>query len=176
MLTSFPSNIVPILQAVVDTRATKIIDIGVAWGKYGLLIKEAIASVRSESGDLSPDMKDLIIGGVESGEYFYNKPHIHEIYDPLYCEDMFKIDPFIYSQYQLVLLIDVIEHHSKEKIHEFLSNIKTRILISTPKNTVMYTHRHYDIDVHVSQWTPEDFKQYSKIDYSTPDSWIYILN
>jgi 2-polyprenyl-3-methyl-5-hydroxy-6-metoxy-1,4-benzoquinol methylase len=176
MLTSFASNIGPILGAVVGTGTNKILDVGCGPGKYGLLIREAIASVRSEAGELSPDLSNLKIDAIESGDYFFKNYPLEEIYGIIYKKDLFEIDPFIYNQYQLMLLIDVIEHHSKEKIHEFFSKINTRVLISTPKQTVMYTHRHYDIDVHVSQWGPEDFKQYNVVDYSTPDSWIYIIN
>lgn len=176
MLLSFVTSIGPILQTVVDTKATKIIDAGAGAGKYGLLIREAIASVRSESGDLCPNLKDLRIDAVESGDYFYENYPLHEIYNNVYHDDLFKIDDFSYNQYHLMLLIDVIEHHSKDKALAFLKNITTKVLISTPKHTVMYPDRHYDIDVHVSQWTPEDFKDFKYSVVTSNDSWIILLN
>lgn len=177
MLTSFANNIETICQAVIDSKATKIIDIGCAWGKYGLLIREAISSVRSESGDLCPDMSDVVIDAVESGKYFYEKEHLGFIYNHVLCVDMFKIDPFLYNKYELMLLIDVVEHHEKPKVLEFLKNIKTKVLISSPKHAIMYIDRHYDIDVHVSQWEPSDFDCFPvKTWYNTDNSWIVVLN
>lgn len=155
----------------------KIIDIGCGPGKYGLILREAIASVRSESGDLCPDLNDLRIDAVESGDYFFKNYPLYEIYSNIYHEDMFKIDPFIYSKYDICLLIDVVEHHEKTKTLEFLKNIKTKILISSPKHAIMYIDRHYDIDVHVSQWEPSDFDCFPvKTWYNTDNSWIVVLN
>ncbi len=177
MFTSFSSNIESIVNAVMENtpaRNPKILDIGGAFGKYGLLIREGIASIRSEQGDLSPDISDIIIDNLDIATYFTQFKWLREIYNHCLTADMFDNTEII-NLYDIALLIDVVEHFSKEQIQDFLSKIKVPVLISTPKEVYMYEHEHYGFAKHISQWSPEDFGDRIKKDYSTKDSWIFLV-
>ena len=178
MMTSFASNIPSILQAVGDLQPARVLDIGSAFGKYGLLVREAILSTRAEQGNMLPKDNDLIIDCVEEAPYFYQFAYHWAIYDNHFHRDVFEMHPDTINSYDLVLLIDVIEHWEKEKAIEFLAKItKAKVLISTPRETVMYEAPYYHSRKHISQWTPEDFAGplLPIKDYSTVDSLIYLL-
>ena len=82
-------------------------------------------------------------------------------------------------QYDLILMIDVVEHYPKDEVKKWIREIlqnKNKILISTPKEVVMYTQHYYgDPNHHKSQWTKEDFNEFKNTDYSTDFSHIFLL-
>lgn len=156
MMTSFAENIKNILEAIVETDPKRILDIGSGFGKYSVTAREAIP-VRAERGDLTP-VDDLEIGCVEMKLYQF---HYHTDARNIEWKDMPKFD--------LVLLIDVVEHWSKEDSKKLIADIKNntgaKILISTPKK---------DCPKHVSQWSREDFEGFI-LDKSTEQSHIFIV-
>lgn len=167
---SFKENIPKILEVVENSGAKKILDVGCAFGKYGLLIREQYLSKKAEWEIIPTD--DMQIDAVEYTSYFNERPALENIYNTVYKEDMFNFDKF--NDYDLVMLIDVVEHYPKEVIKEFLSKIKTKVLISTPIQTCMYTQEYYgDPHHHISQWSTDDFKG---LNYSTNLSYIYVEN
>lgn len=166
---SYKESIIPILKAVDESCATRILDVGCAFGKYGLLIREQYLSKKSVTEIIPTD--DIIIDACEYTKYFYDRPALEHIYNKVIKESMFDIKEF---PYDLVLLIDVVEHYPKEDMKEFIKKIGTKVLISTPKNVHMYTEKYYgDEHVHISQWQAEDFVGK---DYSTDLSHIFIVN
>lgn len=178
MLLSFANNIEPILNVVIGTGATKILDVGCGQGKYGLLIREAVASVRAEGGDMCPDLSDVKIDAVENAEYFYKQGIIQHIYDDLYRFDVTRnFVKDLYNDQELILLIDVIEHWTKEQFYDFMYGITSKVLISTPKHTTMFKEWYYGTHPHITQWAESDFDRFEKkTDYSTNDSHIYLIN
>lgn len=167
---SYKENIPRILQAVEESGAKKILDVGCAFGKYGLLIREQRLSKLAETQIIPED--DMQIDAIEYTPYFYERPALQEIYDNVFARSMFDFHSFEY--YDLVLLIDVVEHYPKEMMQEFLASIKTKVLVSTPKVVTMYTEKYYGDDHHhISQWSKDDF---NGKDYSTNESHIYIIN
>lgn len=167
---SFKENIIPILSIVKNTGARKILDVGCAYGKYGLLIREQYLSDKTEV-EITP-IDDIQIDAVEYTKYFYDRPALEYIYNKVIKGSVFDIEDF--SEYDLILLIDIVEHYSKEEIKQLLDRIDCKVLISTPKRVVMYKEHYYgDAHPHICQWTAEDFKG---IDYSTDFSFIFIEN
>ena len=169
---SYKENIPTILNAVEESGAKKILDVGCAFGKYGLLIREQYLSKKAES-EITP-IDDMIIDAVEYTKYFYDRPALKNIYNNVYPESMFDmVDIGLFERYDLVLLIDVVEHYDKDFMKKFLSKINTKVLISTPKETVMYTEKYYgDGHCHISQWNKDDF---IGKDYSNNLSHIFIV-
>jgi 2-polyprenyl-3-methyl-5-hydroxy-6-metoxy-1,4-benzoquinol methylase len=177
-MTSYAENIKNILEAVVETDPKSILDIGSAFGKYSILAREAILSVRAEKGDLEP-IDDIQMGCVEMAKYFQNKPGHESLYSMHYHMDAQEIEWEVMPKFDLVLLIDVVEHWSKEKSKELISKIKStgsKILISTPKNVHFYKEEYYGVDCpkHESQWNREDFEGFI-IDKSTEQSHIFVV-
>lgn len=182
MLASFPVNISPILDIIVETNPKRILDIGSAFGKFGLLAREAIISTRAEGQDLEP-VDDLEIGCVEMAKYFQNMPYHENLYNFHYHEDARTIEWKEMPKFDLVMLIDVVEHWEKEEAIKVIADIKintgAKILISTPRETVMYDQAIYgkDCPTHKSQWTPTDFYRIRTMaeDKSTIASYIFVI-
>lgn len=198
---SFAENITTIVNEVVKINPKTILDYGAGFGKYGLLCKEAIMSNRAEKGDLLPK-NDVDIDGLEMAEYFHdfeNLPWLKSIYR-WFFSDKSKLASFLGQKtYDLVLLIDVVEHWTKENAEmelisffEGRNNLQAKnILISTPKNVHFYTEEYYGADCpkHISQWEDQDFKKLVKYlnenenglsfelnDISTNESYIYVIS
>lgn len=177
---SFPENIPVVLKLVDDTKAHRILDIGAGMGKYGLLIREMHMSEQANLGRLKPKNFSMI-DACEYTRYFLEQEHLSKIYDTVYPESFLTLfDKKEDSRlYELVLMIDVVEHYDKETVIEFLKTyVETPVLISTPKRTEMYTEHFYgDAAHHVSQWDMKDFKKVGPIleDRSNDLSWIVLV-
>jgi 2-polyprenyl-3-methyl-5-hydroxy-6-metoxy-1,4-benzoquinol methylase len=177
MMTSFAENIKPIIESIVEVNPKRILDIGSAFGKFSILAREAILSIRAEGQDLTP-VDDLEIDCIEMAKYFQNQPYHANLYQKHWHMDAREIDWLGMPEYDLILLIDVIEHWNKEEakkiIEELKKYTKAKILISTPKEVAFYKEEYYGADCpkHISQWIREDFEG---IDKSTEKSHIFII-
>lgn len=145
-----------------------ILDVGVGWGKYGLLMREYLGQ-----HDIMREREDweLRVDGVEIYPN-YIKEHTKGIYDEIYLIDIhvFSQKPKVWAsipKWDLILMIDIIEHLSKEVGFQVLNNLlpfAKLILITTPlkmeKQPVELFHEHEE---HVSVWHRGDFYPF-KID------------
>jgi len=156
---SYTENIPIILKAVAESGAKTILDVGAGMGKYGLLIREQHLSMQAEAGSLYPIDK-LFIDACEDTPYFTKRPAVKAIYNKVITESYFGILGKA-RYYQLVLLIDIIEHYKKESIMVALKLLpRTQILISTPKQVTMYKKHYYgDRRHHVTQWTDAEIQE-----------------
>jgi hypothetical protein len=75
MLTSPPENIAAICQVIAEVNPKRLLDVGCAWGKFGLLARETLAAQDAERGDWTPDHKSRYFVGIEGAEYFQKKPY-----------------------------------------------------------------------------------------------------
>lgn len=170
-MTSYSTNISAILSVIMELNPVKVLDVGSGFGKFGLLTRELLLSKYAEDkGDILP--KDyLTIDCVEEADYFINQQYHDKIYNNHWHEDFFKIPIEQLNSYDLLLLIDVIEHWDKKIAKDWLRKIKTKVLISTPKNVVFYEKEYYKSRKHVSQWKRYDF---NGTEYSTEKSFIFL--
>jgi 2-polyprenyl-3-methyl-5-hydroxy-6-metoxy-1,4-benzoquinol methylase len=159
---SFKENI-PIILSVIEAKAPKrIIDVGAGMGKYGILAREQYISSLAEKRDLQP-ADDIVIDAIEDTEYFVNfrNKQLGAIYNNLFTKSVFDcVDVFATGNYDMTLMIDVIEHWTKEDTLSLMAEILpyTNILVSTPKRTGMYKDHFYgDPRHHITQWTEADF-------------------
>jgi 2-polyprenyl-3-methyl-5-hydroxy-6-metoxy-1,4-benzoquinol methylase len=106
-------------------RPIRVLDVGPGWGKYGLLIREAADP-------------DAIIDAIEPHPVW---PALNGIYRQIWSDDA-RFMPSGqqddddewrgFASYDLILLIDVIEHMPVADGRALLSLIRAPILISTP--------------------------------------------
>jgi hypothetical protein len=133
MPTSHFYQINQILELIVLTEPKSILDVGVGFGKYGFLAREYL-----ELWDNRQQYKDWQhrIDGVEAFEH-YATPLYEYIYDQLHFGDATEVVPRLTQHYDLLLLIDVLEHMDEAAGKEFLAACRKRarnIIISTPKD------------------------------------------
>lgn len=154
MPTSHHETISKVIDLVIQFDPRSILDIGVGYGKMGMLCREYLDIWHRRYTKQDWQVK---IDGIEIYEQYRNP--IHEA-----CYNTIKYDNVmnhldIISGYDLVLIIDVIEHLTKDDADELLSSITGAYIITTPKTF------HSDVagvggnkyEQHISRWFPSEF-------------------
>lgn len=121
-----------IIDLIIRTNPMKILDIGVGFGKYGFLSREYL---ELWNGNESYNNWQRQIDGIEAFEEYITPAHTY-IYNQIFIGDALQVLPGIQGKYDLILLIDVLEHFSFEdgaRILEECRRISANILISVPK-------------------------------------------
>lgn len=133
MPTSNISQVVKIMKLIQLANPLSILDIGVGFGKYGFLSREYLDLW--DGGDSYKTWRRRI-DGIEIFSDYITPVH-HFIYNEIYIGNALELLPNIPQKYDLILLIDVIEHFTFEEGMNLLSLASAcakSILISTPKN------------------------------------------
>jgi SAM-dependent methyltransferase len=122
-------TVVRLLQAA-DPQS--VLDIGVGFGKYGFLMREYL-EVWSGAGDYGQWQRRL--EGIEAFEKYVTPLHRY-IYDRVHIGDALDVLPRLPGPFDLGLLIDVIEHFSREDGERLLSEcdrVGRTVLIASPR-------------------------------------------
>ena len=174
-MTSFSSNIPVILDIIAKVNPKSVLDIGSGFGKFGLLTRELLLSIKAEkTGEIYPK-DDLEIDSVEEADYFLEKQAHKDIYNDVYPVNVLNLKGEFFNTYDLVLLIDVVEHWDKQKAIDWLNSINANILISTPKRVSYYKLKYYGSRKHECQFTAQEFKDMGMVDnHSNDRSFIYL--
>lgn len=184
MMTSFPENIPTILNLATALRPTGVLDMGPGFGKFGLMLREALLSIRAEEKNEAIPKREFFIDCAESCVYFIAQPWHQALYDRHYHADIFnlKFELLKARPYDLFLMIDIIEHAPKNKWLAWIRDAraafpKARFLISTPKKVSFYKTHFYgnDCPIHQSQWSWDDFKEFPSQAYDTKNSMIVVI-
>lgn len=158
---SYPENVGDIMAIGWAVAPKKVLDVGCAFGKYGLMFREQYLSGKAMGGELEP-VDDFKIDCFELTDYFLtgkNGKRVEAIYDEIHKGDIFTAPEDFLAQYDLLLMIDIIEHYPKQVILEFLQRCPVPVLISTPRNPVMYEEHFYgDPHVHQTKWELVDLE------------------
>src|SRR5262249_16496078 len=147
-----------------------VLDIGIGFGKWGFLVRE-YTDIFANRYDRS--QWKVRIDGVEAFQA-YTTPLYEYIYNSIYYGSIQDVLPEL-SDYDLVIIGDVIEHFTKEEGLTLLSELRKKsrfILLSSP--TVYFDQEIMDntFETHKSLWTTEDFKQF-QFDYDEYDHWLF---
>ena len=132
MPTSHHFQLNEIVDLIFRTRPRKMLDIGVGFGKYGFLAREYL-ELWNESGNYN--RWQVQIDGIEAFED-YITPLQKQVYDTLFIGDALKIMPGMTEKYDLILLIDVLEHFTFEegtRLLEECRRLSHNMIISVPK-------------------------------------------
>lgn len=168
MPSSFVDSVPSIIKTIIDLSPRKVIDIGPGWGKYGLMCREYLSELEAL------DAVEVLQG---------RKSLQNHIYDKVFTTDVRLLPNDFWEPYDLVLIVDVIEHMEKEEGQILLKNIVncfTSVLVSTPKEFEEQHDPSNPYETHISHWGWDDFwypgmMNYYRIDSSTIDSIIYTL-
>lgn len=138
-------NVIPrLVHQLVALQPRRVLDVGPGNGKYGLLAREYL-----------PDLE--VLHAVEAeARYPEMFPWLHAIYDTVIVDDVLNLETEVFRQYDLVMMIDVIEHIDKTLAFELINRIPCTLLISTPNG---FMHQHLDdwpTEEHRSGWSMAD--------------------
>ncbi len=126
------SQLTDIIELIIFTNPKTILDIGVGFGKYGYLSREYL-DVWSRKKDYNK--WTVRIDGIEAFEQYLTPAHNY-IYDHIYIGNAINILPTLIINYDLILIIDVLEHLDYNEGLIFLKEcIKCgkNLIVSTPK-------------------------------------------
>ncbi len=173
MPTSYYSQLNEIVELVVLTKPKSILDVGIGFGTYGFLAREYLElwDGRGEYGDWK-----IRIDGIEVFKKYITPVHDF-IYDQVHIGDAIKILPTLKTSYDLVLIIDVLEHFNYQNGIKLLEECKEHarnIILSTPKNMVPQKSVFGNpFETHKFHWTRKHFDKFSnKFFVSNPKSTI----
>lgn len=180
MPTSYPSNIPAIIEIAASVSPDSILDVGPGYGKYGFLMRERVddfrGRVRIDAVEVYQDYNDRT--GTASSH-----PGAREIYPSLYDNyqywDYLKAARFWHHQepdersdsapraegYDLILMVDVLEHWSPAEAREVLRlslDIGRQILVSTPVGYVQGESHGNEREAHLSDWPSSDLRVFAE--------------
>ncbi|HWL89354.1 MAG TPA: hypothetical protein VNO21_26300 [Polyangiaceae bacterium] len=157
MPTSHHAQVSKILDAIVHTNPKSVLDIGTGFGKYGVLCREYL-----ELWDGREDYQKFTrrIDGIEIFPQYLTPIHKY-VYDEVFVGDALDIVPNkLQRDYDLALLIDVLEHLKKEDGAKLLGALLKRaknVIISVPRDIgdqgTVFGNEH---ETHHAEWTPEE--------------------
>ena len=160
MPTSWYQAISDILEQVEKEKPKSILDIGVGFGKYGLMAREVLELPYER---YNKDQWIINIEGIEAFEKYKNPIHEH-VYNKIYYGDAAEVIKEL-PKYDCILLIDVLEHFEKEEgkkfIKELMAHTNKSLIISTPRYPAKqeeYLGNKYE--EHKSKWSIIDFIDY----------------
>lgn len=166
MPSSFVDGVPSVVHMTIAARPRRVVDVGPGWGKYGLMCREYL-----------PDLSSL--WAVEACPTDDALPVLQAIYDGVRIADARELRPEYWADFDVALIIDVIEHMTIDEGHKLLNTIQAAgcsPIVSTPK---VFTHQHDDdnpFEEHVSVWSWTDFSPHGiASDMSTADSIIFRL-
>ena len=149
-------HISKIMDLVIGLKPNSVLDIGAGFGKYGILCREYL---ELWDGRQVYDKFTRRIDAIEAFEEYITPVHKF-VYNHVYVNDVLTIIDQLDFSYDLVLLIDVLEHFDKDKGALLIKKILARnggVIISTPKrvsNQIDAFGNEYEI--HRSQWTQKE--------------------
>jgi len=158
MPTSQLSQLSQIIELIALSDPKSILDVGVGFGKYGFLAREYL-----ELWDGRERYNDWTrrIDGIEAHAEYITPMH-RFIYDDVMIGDALKILPTLKSGYDLVLLIDVLEHFEFEAGRDVLRDCMRcarNVLVSVPRDIgVMESSFDNPHQTHRFQWEKHHFR------------------
>lgn len=182
MPSSDPRVIESICREIIKIHPKRVLDIGVGFGKWGMLAREYtdIWNYR-----FYQDEWETKIDGIEIHARYQNP--IWQIYTNIFAgrdafdvvEDFVDNTPPLEKIYDLAMMVDVLEHFEKEKGQDFLDmvmKISNQFIVSycnSPQKDVR-DNKHED---HISTWEDKDFFRFSRRILCGGPGWgVYLLS
>jgi hypothetical protein len=151
---SFLYQVVPIMNAVIEINPQSILDIGIGWGKYALLCREYLETPGPDGGLLHFTRR---IDGIEAFEKYVNPVHRH-LYDEIFIGDALEVTRSLKRRYDLVFLIDVLEHFKMEDgaaLLDRLLGLADGVLVAMPRRYEQSGEFPNPYERHQAEWSLE---------------------
>lgn len=177
MPTSYVHQIPTILDFAMHLDPRSVLDIGTGFGKYGFLLREYLEVWGSTEGYGAFRRR---IDGIEAYPRYLTPVH-RFAYNKIYEGDARTIVPKLRRHYDLVLMVDVIEHFTKAEGKALLRRLLKDhggILVATPKHVEEQDDAFGNpFEEHRSQWDGADFRGLAPcIVLEDPLNWIVYLS
>lgn len=160
-----------ISELIYYSQPTKILDIGIGCGKYAFLSREYLDKPYDQEKTF------ITIHGVEAHSQ-YLRPIHNLLYDKIFTGDVLDIFNDLDFDYDLVLLVDVIEHFDKEVgltlIKKLLERTKN-LVIATPDGFIEQVEVYdNEYEIHKSGWAKEDFLDFKNKFFVNHDAQLIV--
>ncbi|MCX6245430.1 MAG: class I SAM-dependent methyltransferase [Bacteroidetes bacterium] len=146
-----------IMELIIETNPGKLLDIGVGFGKFGFLSREYLELWDPAASYTSRKHQ---IDGIEAFPDYLTPVH-HQIYDTIYTGNALDILPGISEKYDLILMIDVLEHFTREdgmKVLELCRQKSRNVLVSVPRVMSVQEEIYGNtFETHRYNWKKKDF-------------------
>jgi hypothetical protein len=146
-----------LMEHVVRLRPERVLDVGVGYGKWGFLIREALDFME---GRHEPGEWRTRIDGIDA--HPYESPLHAWVYDDIRVADALDVLDEL-AGYDVVVLGDVIEHFEKDdglRLLRALSGRNRNVLVTTPLHFFEQELPGAPYETHRSHWTREDFAEW----------------
>lgn len=171
MCTSAPYAIPVIANAVRQIQPRSILDVGVGFGKYGVIFREYLDVWSADN--LSQTKREAWSTRIEGIEVYpeYLSP-LHEfIYDKVHIGGVLDVIDGL-GTYDLIFMGDVLEHFEKSDgkklIGKFHDHADKCVLLTYPKNAKRRDGLFgNEAEAHLSAWTRADFRRFERVAYTT---------
>lgn len=161
------------MELIAATSPKSILDIGFGNGKYAFLAREYL---EIWNGFLKREDWERRIDGIEVFEDYITPLH-YALFDNIYIGDATEVLPGLNVSYELILLIDVLEHFGYEEGMELLEACTKKgrnVIISTPKDIGVQGELYGNpFEAHRFQWTKKQFSVF-KSKFFVPNCFSYI--
>lgn len=156
-------HISKIMEMIISLNPRSVMDMGSGFGKFGVLCREYL-----ELWDGRQKYEfNRRIDCVEIFQQYISPLHKY-VYDNVYNENILEIAPKLDTKYDLVLLIDVIEHFEKIDGINLLNTLLAKnesVLVSTPKKPSPQKDAFGNVyETHRSTWSTGEL---AKIGYTS---------
>lgn len=149
-------NVIPfVLDVVTYLQPRSILDIGIGFGKYGVLFREYLDIWQT---DKPYNSRTVRLDGVEAFLEYENP--VWQVYDKVYKDNVMNILPELSkTKYDLIFMGDVIEHFNKSEGEILLSQLNYEHIILVTPLQVLEQDAVYNntFEQHKSGWTSHDF-------------------
>lgn len=150
-------NILPIMNEVYRLQPERTADLGIGFGKYGVLLREVLDGMY---GRCRPDQWQRYILGVEGWDDYRNPSW--GCYSEVRIQDFASAD---ISGFDLVTMIDSFEHLDRDRGQAFLERLlanNRHVLISVPVGVSEQGAVHgNEYERHRTQFDGNEFNRYS---------------
>lgn len=176
MPSSHHGQVSKILDIILTLNPQSVLDVGVGFGKYGFLCREYL-----ELWDGREEYKNFLrrIDGIEAFPEYLTPVHDF-VYSNIYIGDAVKLINHSEVHYDLVLLIDVLEHFTKEQGEELIKEILTSnkgVLISIPKDIGIQEDAFKNVyETHRANWSKKELSNFGNhyFQYDDANNIVYI--
>jgi len=146
-----PSSSLPLLATTalvaLEHRPARVLDVGPGNGKYGVILREY--------GHRHLELLDAVEA---EPRYLESFPWLSALYDHVYTTDVVHLVDHSLARYDLVLMVDVLEHLTHDDGEELLRRIPGRVVVSTPRDFFQNPEadQGWPTERHRSVWTVDE--------------------